>query len=71
MARLISICSNSGELESFFALRDDGRVYRCTLTCMGPNWENIGGAPNTKEGANLHPPTPQGQNAQSSTSPIA
>ena len=24
-----------------------------------------------KEGANLHPPTPQGQNAQSSTSPVA
>ena len=25
----------------------------------------------TMEGANLHPPTPQGQNAQSSTSPVA
>ena len=25
----------------------------------------------TMESANLHPPTPQGQNAQSSTSPVA
>ena len=32
----------------------------------------IGVAPlNTAESANLHPPTPQGQNAQSSTSPVA
>jgi hypothetical protein len=59
MARLISICSNSGDDQSFFALRDDGCVYRCTLTSIGPVWERIGDAPNTKEGANLHPPTDQ------------
>lgn len=49
MARLIGICSNGDEGDSFFALRDDGRVYRCTLTGVGPSWERIGDAPNTAE----------------------
>ena len=51
MARLISICANNGDKESFFALRDDGCVYRCTLSSVGPLWEKIENAPNTKESA--------------------
>ena len=42
---------------------------------MVREWEHLNGLctsqPYTMEGANLHPPTPQGQNGQSATSPIA
>ena len=50
MAKLISICSMQCEDDNgFYALRDDGQVFRCTMSSIGPEWEQIEGAPNTKD----------------------
>lgn len=42
--------------------------YHATESGAAETWNQRA---DTMEGENLHPPTPQGQNAQSSTSPIA
>ena len=64
-------------LDHFHIIRvAGGWIYTCCFykTSVFVPWHNEfqqDNAPDTMEGANLHPPTPQGQNAQSSTSPVA